>query len=301
MSEAQGWSDYWKEDGATGEVFVGKDGSTNPHIKAFWHSHLADLEPASRIVDIACGAGSIFNHLADPNAHELFAADLSAEALTLLRQRIPQTLVVAASASALPFGERSFDIVVSQFGIEYAGHDAFAAAARLVRPGGQMVTLSHIEDGYIDAGNQKLLTGAELCRNLNFIPLAADLTTAAFTNRNFDSAARAFQPAERALAAFVGGNRGGIHEHLYLGFRQLFEHRAQYALQDITGWLDAMSEDLDRNILRLGSMRSAALSQSQVEQARSAMEAEGMVVTVKPFEFPEYDKPVAWQIEGVMQ
>ena len=62
-----------------------------------------------------------------------------------------------------------------------------------------------------------------------------------------------------------------------------------------------MSEDLDRNILRLGSMRSAALSQSQVEQARSKMEAEGMVVTVKPFEFPEYDKPVAWQIEGVMQ
>lgn len=298
VTEARGWSDYWREDGATGEVFIGKDGSTNPHLDAFWSAHLQRLAAQSTVIDIASGAGSVFKHIPKDRNTELVASDLSTEALSLLAQRTPESICVAASADALPFADGVFDCVVSQFGIEYAGERAFAEAGRIVAAGGRLIALCHIEDGYIDSKNKQLLAGAMLTRDLDFIPLAASLTRAAFGDGNFEATAHAFQPAERALAAFVASHPDGFHAHLYRGFRQLFEHHRQYALQDITGWLDAMATDLGRNIMRLESMRAAALSPPAIERIRRDLDVAGISTTATPFELPGHGKPVAWQILG---
>lgn len=298
MSETRGWADYWKEDGASGEVFVGKDGTTNPNIAAFWVRYLGEISDGAAIIDIASGAGSIYRHIQKPNQYALFASDLSTEALSLLKQRIPGALIAASSASAICFEKGAFDAVVSQFGVEYAGIDAFTEAADLVKPGGKFITLSHIEDGYIDSKNRALLDGAEMVAKLDFISHASALTRAAFSQQEFQLAVQTFQPAERALAAYMNSNPGGIHSHLYLGFRQLFERKEQYALDDIIGWLDAMQADLDRNILRLTSMRSAALSVDDIEIIRRNLTKSGFDLAAEPFEFAEYERPVAWQIIG---
>jgi SAM-dependent methyltransferase len=229
---------------------------------------------------------------------ELIAADLSVDALELLKGRIEGVAVVAASASALPFRPESFDLVVSQFGVEYAGLAAFEDAFRLLKPGGRIVTLSHVRGGFIDGKNAALQDGMNKIGDTGFIALAIDLTRAAFSGVDVEETVRRFQPAERELAAFVAEHPGGLHGHLYGGFRQLFERRARYDEGDILGWLDGMAAELDLNRLRLHEMRKAALGDAEIEALRSAASRSGISLDINRMTLAGHSAPVAWRIEG---
>ncbi|MBL4665762.1 MAG: FAD-dependent oxidoreductase, partial [Sneathiella sp.] len=61
--------------------------------------------------------------------------------LEILKERIPRTKTYTCPADNVPLGDYSFDMVVSQFGIEYAGSTAFIEAARLVKNGGKLSIL----------------------------------------------------------------------------------------------------------------------------------------------------------------
>lgn len=296
--QADHWSEYWRQDGAGGEVFVGTDGKGNAEIGAFWASLFEDLETGSRVIDIACGAGSIFRHARETGACQLVAADLSIDALTLLRERTDGVEPVAASASALPFPPGCFDLVVSQFGVEYAGQAAFEEAFHLLRPGGRIVTLTHIRDGAIDRKNAALEAGVRKAEELDFIALALQLTRAAFSGVGAEEAVRRFQPAERAMAAFIMEHPGGLHEHLYAGFRQLFERRARYDESDILGWLNGMASEIELNRLRFHEMRRAALGDKAIEQVRCAAERCGVTLDISQLILAGHAIPVAWRIEG---
>lgn len=297
--EANNWSAYWRHDGAGGEVFVGPQGKVNAEIAAFWRSLFAGFDAGARIIDIACGAGSVFGHVSGPDNFELVAADLSIDALELLRTRTRGAEVVVASASALPFRESSFDLVVSQFGVEYAGPEAFEQAFRLLKPGGQIVTLSHVQNGFIDRKNAALQAGVRKAEEIEFIALATRLTRAIFSGVGVDEAVRQFQPAEREMAAFVAEHPGGLHSHLYAGFRQLIERKAHYDEKDILGWLDGMTSELDLNRLRLHEMRKAALDDAAIENARSAAKRCGVSLTIGQMTLAGQASPVAWRIEGL--
>lgn len=298
-SQANNWSAYWQHDGAGGEVFVGPEGQINAEIAALWRSVFAGVGAGARVIDIACGAGSIFANLSEPDNYELVAADLSIDALELLRTRARGAYAVVASASALPFRQNSFDLVVSQFGVEYAGPEAFEQALRLLKPGGRVVTLSHIQHGFIDRKNAALQAGVRKAEEVGFIALAVRLTRAAFSGVGIEDAVRQFQPGEKEMAAFVAEHPGGLHGHLYSGFRQLFERRARYDEDDILGWLDGMASELDLNRLRLEEMRKAALDDTAIEKGRAAAARCGVSLTVRQMTLAGHALPVAWHIEGL--
>lgn len=293
----ENWSTYWQQDGAGGEVFVGSDGEGNSEIADFWRSIFADVTNA-RIIDIACGAGSVLGHVPASEMLDLVGADVSIDALRLLKSRNIGAGAVVASAIALPFPKHSFDLVVSQFGIEYAGVDAFARAFELLKPGGRFSALSHVRDGYIDSKNAALQAGVQKVVELDFIVLARQLTRAAYSGIGVDEAVRQFQPAEKGLALHVIENPGGFHGHLYGGFRQLFERRARYDESDITGWLDGMASELTVNQTRLNAMRKAALSESCISKVRSLATQLGVQMTVSEMTLAGQTLPVAWRIDG---
>lgn len=294
-----GWSDYWATDGASGEVFVNSAGEKHPGLATFWREALADLPEPSRIIDVASGAGSIFGCLTKPSAHALHAVDISAEALALLRRRFPGAVTVVAGADRLPFVDGSFDAVVSQFGVEYAGRDAVAAAGGLVAPGGRLVMLCHYRDGYIDSRNRDQLAAAELARDSGFVELAialAEATFAADTARQ-ETAARRFAPAERALAEAVRGQPQGVHAHLYLGFRRLYENRHAYRPADVVGWLRQMRGEVDKSIYRLSNIIAVALSDSDTRTIAAALAARSLeAVSFQPFATAAGERPIAWQL-----
>jgi ubiquinone/menaquinone biosynthesis C-methylase UbiE len=299
MSRADRWSEYWVNEGTTGEVFVDKDGNRHPQLDIYWRMQLSGLKTDARIIDLACGAGSVFSHLENQSSFQLFAADLSLEALQLLGSRIPESLNVSCSVSSLPFAEQQFDLVVSQFGIEYAGEDAFVEAAKLIRDQGRLAVLCHYEEGFIDKKNKGHLLGARAAHESSFIPLGRKLAEAIFSQSQdkFHEAHAKFLPAEQKLAEMTQCYQGGVHTHLYLGFRQLVERYQHYKLSDVTHWLSEMQGDLDKNIVRLEAMRDAACSEDKVKDICIRLAQLGLrKIGYSPFNIEGQDLPVAWSI-----
>jgi SAM-dependent methyltransferase len=95
-------------------------------------------EDRGRLLDVGCGTGA---HTAAFSSHgwETTGVDLSTDQLRLARERGVD--VVQGDATALPFGDSSFDAVISMW--THTDIDDFPAAlgeiARVLRPGGAFV------------------------------------------------------------------------------------------------------------------------------------------------------------------
>ncbi len=293
------WSEYWNNEGFSGEVFVNNAGERHPQLASYWKVQLSGIQLASNIIDLACGAGSVLADLGEDHFHSLFGADLSIDALYLLRERLPPAYAANCSVSQLPFPASTFDLVVSQFGLEYAGSEAFIEAAKLVCNGGRIAILCHFEGGYIDTMNKSKLAGAEYIVDSDFIGKSIDLVEASFDHhkKSLQKAQAVFLPVEQQVSAMLNQYPEGIHKHLYFGFKQLFERRSHYDKEDITSWLDSMRTEVDKNILKLQQMRKAASSEGQIKQICLQFIKLGFKeVGYSPFLILDTDLPVAWSI-----
>ena len=300
-SEKHGWAEYWQASDGGGEVFVNAEGRQHPALAGHWQPILAGCRRGTRIIDLAAGAGSVFAHLPAEDGIERHAVDSSPEALRQLEERFPGTQTTVADVTGLPFPDESFDVVVSQFGVEYGGVAAFGEAARLVAGGGQLAMLCHIRDGYIDARSSACLAAARRVLEVDFIDRAIRLTEATFGSDRaaFERAAEEFKTAERVVAGDAKELKTGVHFHLYGGFRQLYERRRQYDAADITGWLKGMREDVERDVYRLSSMHAAALDRAQVDRALELCRERGLVrLRCEEFRGRPDEKPVAWKLAG---
>lgn len=302
MKKTDKWSEYWQNESDSGEVFVDKNGDKHQALSAFWKTCLENQPAGNKIIDLACGAGSIFADLPASQHYELYAADLSPDALKHLKQRLPEVHTHVCSADDLPFEDDFFDVVVSQFGIEYAGQGGFLEAARIVKSGGCLHVLCHIENGYIDSNNRNELDGAKLVKELAFIEKAIAVTSASYAtdNATMKNAFEAFVAVEPLLAKQVNTSERGVHHHLYHGFKSLFVNKSAYTEQDILSWLQDMQNQIDESILRLTEMRKAACSESDMQQIIEQFAVLGMsLVKCEPFMLPEQTLPVAWYLSSV--
>ena len=302
MAVKDNWSEYWQNEGAGGEVFVNQSGDKHKALSAFWRAQFKDLGSENALIDLACGAGSVFSELNFPDSTELHAADISEVALKHLKQRMPNVKTHICSADKLPFASESYHVVVSQFGIEYAGQKAFMEAGRIVKKGGRLILLCHYKDGYIDSKNQLELAGARLVSSTGFIKSALEVTCALFSNDvdQIEQRVAEFKKVEPKLAEYCKSHPNGVHAHLYTGYRQLMNKVKAYTEADIVEWLNAMDEEVEKSIVRLTEMTNAALDSDQVVSLCQRLKDEhGFDVEIaEPFVLPEHSLPVAWQIRA---
>ncbi len=78
---------------------------------------LLNMEPGSRLLDVACGPGHLLR-AADARGLSACGVDLSQQALRIERQYLPQVPVLRANAQQLPFSDGSFDAVTCVGAIE---------------------------------------------------------------------------------------------------------------------------------------------------------------------------------------
>ncbi|MBN2308471.1 MAG: methyltransferase domain-containing protein [Candidatus Hydrogenedentes bacterium] len=72
---------------------------------------LADLDPASRILEVGANVGAQLALLRDLGFHRLYGVELQFYAIQQSREHAPGLHLVQASAFDLPFPDRSFDLV----------------------------------------------------------------------------------------------------------------------------------------------------------------------------------------------
>ena len=115
-------------------------GGLHANLMAGWRSRAA---PTSvRLLDAGCGTGGFLARVAAaaPGA-ALFGVELDREACRLAHDKSGATVAVA-DVNALPFAERSFDVIVSADVLCHRGveeHAALAGFRRCLRPGGVLV------------------------------------------------------------------------------------------------------------------------------------------------------------------
>ncbi len=109
---------------------------------------LVPIGPTDRVVDVACGPGSLTLPAAQL-ARRVDALDFSSEMLSHLRQRladagIDNVEVTQGDGQALPFDDASFDAGFSMFGLVFFPDRAkgFAELRRVLRPGAHAVVSS---------------------------------------------------------------------------------------------------------------------------------------------------------------
>jgi ubiquinone/menaquinone biosynthesis C-methylase UbiE len=101
----------------------------------------------SRVLDVACGPGIVVEALA-PAAGEVVGCDITPEMLDKARQRcaaagLSNVGFMPGRAEALPFADASFEVVVSRSAVHHFSDPAaaFREMARVVKPGGRVVTV----------------------------------------------------------------------------------------------------------------------------------------------------------------
>ncbi|MGA1217256.1 MAG: class I SAM-dependent methyltransferase [Pseudomonadales bacterium] len=294
---AERWATYWEEGRAQGEVYTRGDGQGNPALEAFWKRRLENS--AGPRLDIACGAASVLRH--GPMKGLNIAFDVAPAALRKLETEMPSLRGVTGDAANLPFADGAFMHVASQFGLEYAGTQAFAEAGRVLAPKGRLALLCHVEGSTIHQRSQAELAALDTMADVAFMSRAEAALRAAYEQDEaaFVASAKAFMEAERPVVAQLETGVGGLAQHAYAGFRQLFEHRAQYARADALGWLAATEAQLEETRLRLSAITEAALNENTLQAATRALLETGVAVaTPTPFILPGQAAPLALIIEG---
>jgi len=122
------------------EYYLDRQASPTFHAELRHLCALLRPLPGERILEVGCGGGALLASCIQRGAVAL-GLDINPQALALGRRGLPQTVVIAASGLQCPFGDGSFDAVVSQHVLEHFD-DADALLKewhRVLRPGGRVV------------------------------------------------------------------------------------------------------------------------------------------------------------------
>ena len=148
--DSDSWSEYWSK--GFSSSFAGDEYSGA--IADHWRSTLGGIPDGAAVLDLCCGNGSIFRLLdkADQRRLKLHGVDYAKLPLSKDDSFILQGGV---NIEDLPFESGSFDMVISQFGVEYANVDAaFAEAERVLKPSRNISFICHHPDSVILQSNR---------------------------------------------------------------------------------------------------------------------------------------------------
>jgi ubiquinone/menaquinone biosynthesis C-methylase UbiE len=164
MTSNAGWRDYWKADRPAS--CMPENERTAQEIAATWRKWFGECQGGSRILDIATGNGIVLTHAAAAGrqlnrAFALTGVDLAdidpLRYLSSLEDDMRAAKFIGSvAAERLPFEAGSFDVVVSQYGLEYADlQQALAEVARVLAPGGILHWLAHSESSEVVQQNRE--------------------------------------------------------------------------------------------------------------------------------------------------
>lgn len=165
---SQAWSSYWSR-GSLHSCVDSFGGQYSGAIESFWRSCFELLQANNRVLDLATGNGALPLLLWEQTRGQAVrtdAVDLAEIAPAWYSSSSHPTINFhpGISMERLPFPEATFDLIVSQFGLEYAQWpQALHECVRVIKPHGRAAFIMHhaesvlVEVGRTESINQMLL------------------------------------------------------------------------------------------------------------------------------------------------
>lgn len=310
----RGWDTYWQ--GTQDADAYASRGASHPTITSFWRDTLSQiLAPTSnaRILDIATGSGAVvenlFRHSRDPHP-DITCVDISEAAIDSVRRRYPEITGVVADALSMPLETSAYDLVTSQFGIEYAGLEALDEAARLIAPGGALAVLMHIRPGIIFDECRASLDAVRCVQKAKFIERSLTFFEAGFAavrggdRAPYEKAGLELNPAIAAMESIMSDLGqdvvGGTIEKLYSDVERIHSRIQHYEPEEVIEWLRAMAGELTAYAERMASMCEAAVDEKTFSDVTRRLEEQGLtIVQAAPLMPAGASLPVAWILRAV--
>lgn len=199
------WTRHWASGaphscaGTYGERYTGA-------IAEFWRTVFGSLTGGQRVLDIATGNGALPRLLLALQP----AAPIEVDAIDLAAIEPPWIASLSAAArgrmrfhgdqpaESLSFPDRAFDLIISQYGIEYSDLDcSITEMLRVLAPGGRIALLVHV------VGSRPVTLAAVEIAHLDWLLSDAGLLRA--TAAMIEPISRAGTPDGRAALAYDRG------------------------------------------------------------------------------------------------
>ena len=242
-----------------------------PALFGQWTTRVADavqIKVGQRVLDVACGTGTLAREIASRtgSAGHVVGADSAPGMLAVARGVAPSIEWRECAAEALPFADKSFDAVASQFGLMFFTdrHQAIREMLRVLIPNGRLVVAvwDSLDNNPAYAAEVALLERVGGQR-------AADAVRAPFVLGDRRHLARLFEDA--------GAESVEVTTHL--GMAKFPSIRVMVEA-DLRGWLPVMGVVLtEEEISRILHDAEPALSPYATADGRMAFPLSAHVVT----------------------
>lgn len=288
------WDRFWRGDKHDAAVTANpaEQSGLSPHWQGLLSAE-ASARKQARLVDLACGTGAatgeaIAAFKAAGTPLDVHCVDFSPAAVEAVAERFKGIETSVGDCTDLPFDDHAFDLVMSQFGIEYAGLDAFSEAARLVAPGGTLLVMSHFKGGAIDRECTENGATASAILESNVLPTAKAAFTAIsrfnarqISQQDLASQHQALTQAAGRLREVSTASQSAASElagRIFHDLGQMFQKPDRFALQDTLDWCDNWHAEVSAYLARMQAMTQAALSEDQVTVIHQLVSERGLVV-----------------------
>ena len=306
---AQSWDTYWHGTGDAGAFSSG--GVSHPAIQAFWDEFFQSVKhdySSPAMIDIASGNGAVLERALAVFGDETIAItclDVSEAAITNIRNRFPQVHGLVADAQSIPLDPGGFDVVTSQFGVEYAGTEAIEEAARQLAPGGRLAFLLHNQASSIHQECVASLDAIVRLRESRFIEYSTRMLDAGFKavrgadRAPYEAAASQLAPAIQALEAIMTEHgqdvAGDTIARLYSDVDRIHRGIQRYEPAEVLEWLNRMDGELDAYAGRMSSMSQCAIDGETFDRICAGLRSQDYTLnSAESLLAPGGDIPLAW-------
>lgn len=312
-ARTEAWSRYWAT-GALHSCAGSFDGNYGGVIGEWWRQVFDALPPASQVLDLACGNGPLAQLLTsrrdDPSLH-CHAVDLAPLNPPWAAQEPRVSFRSGTNIEDLPFGIGSFDLVISQYGLEYADLDAAVAeAVRVTRRGGRMCfVLHHAESRPVTLAIEERIQIDWLLGRSGWFPaaqamllpmsLAGSPEGAAMlgSDPQMDAVRRQFDACLEALRTRADTSAcPDLLLDLHRWTAQSFQASARQGVQAGRRSLDeirALVGDIDT---RLGDLLEHALDPAEAQALMDLLASHGAHATLRPLH--DHGHLMGWSIDA---
>ncbi len=155
QSRRDAWSAYWAAGALHSCASSYQGGNYAGAIRGFWESHFKGLRTGDRVLDLATGNGAlpllVAEFVGDKTDIRINAIDLADISPAACSDSPLETIFQSGvSMEKLPFPDETFDLVVSQYGLEYARWpEALIESMRVCKQQGSAAFVMHHADSVL--------------------------------------------------------------------------------------------------------------------------------------------------------